>query len=241
MVSGITLDLNEWLTRRTWVDWEIGVDGAHRCVFQVGDHVPQRRGIWDGYTHPQLPDLVNDSGKQILDAYGRLTHTLRNPTPLRTHPPIKKALHSSAYFTLSSTSSISRFSFSGLHSSLQRYSILDRYSDLCGTIVLDKSYLTSCPMMFQFIAISGAKEFNVDEIEHWAYYITGERDERRWYAYYALMVVNVATRGVEWEGDENGRQNEGIVERRGLAKIYKAAFEKGSLEPGMEWREFTLV
>jgi hypothetical protein len=56
--------------------------------------------------------------------------------------------------------------------------------------------------------------------------IPQEREQAEWYLYYALLV--------RWNDEKN------LYERVGLAKIFKAAFHSGSLEPGFAWKEIIL-
>lgn len=112
----------------------------------------------------------------------------------------------------------------------QRYSILDYKDDWCGTIVLDRLRIAPLDLekVYEFIAISDAKEFHQDEYDGWAYYISKERELSAWDLYYVLMV-------------ENSGQNENIWYRVGLGKIFKEAFNNSCGPEGKkQWKEFIL-
>jgi hypothetical protein len=120
---------------------------------------------------------------------------------------------------------------------LQQFAIHDSRGDFCGTIVLDELSISSNSpdpdetanfkdRVYEFIAISEAKDFELNEFDSWTYYIPQEREQAEWYLYYALLV--------RWNNEKN------FYERVGLAKIFKAAFHSGSLEPGFAGKEIIL-
>jgi len=115
---------------------------------------------------------------------------------------------------------------SHLQAGMFRFGVEDGRGDWCGTIILDESYFNSIGAVFEFVAISEAREFAMEECDSWTHYIPEEREGAEWYLYYALMI--------RWD-----EKNE-VAERLGLAKIYKSAFEHGSFEPGRSWKEIAL-
>lgn len=115
---------------------------------------------------------------------------------------------------------------SNLQSGLHRFSIVDCRSDWCGTIILNKSYFNCVSSVFEFIAVSEARDFAMEEYDTWTYYVPGEREEAEWYLYYALMI--------RWN------EKKTVAERLGIAKIYKTAFQSVSFDPGFSWKEITL-
>jgi hypothetical protein len=115
---------------------------------------------------------------------------------------------------------------SNLQPGLHHFTILDCRCDRYGTIVLDESYYNQVGAVFEFIAISDARDFSLEEYDSWTYYIPGEREDVDWYLYYALMIkVDVES---------------GTSERLGLAKVYTTAFHSVSLDPGCKWKEIRL-
>jgi hypothetical protein len=230
--SSVLLNLHEWLMKHTWIIWYIGNYSQHQLVFHAeafkSSPMP---GRWAGYARDEATSLgkFGHNSDPDQDSYGRL---LNSPSHLRTEPtlpPIEGHLHFytwSAYFKLS-RQSMSDSSFkSNLQPGLHRFSILDCRSDWCGTIVLDESYYNQVSAVFEFIAISEARDFALEEYDSWTYYVPGEREEAEWYLYYALMIkVNAKS---------------GTSERLGLAKIYTTAFQSGSFDPGFKWKEIRL-
>jgi hypothetical protein len=65
---------------------------------------------------------------------------------------------------------------------------------------------------FDFIAVSEAKSFTIEECPVWTYYIPKERDESEWDIYYVLLVTF--------------KQDKGIWERVGLGKVFRASFSR---------------
>ncbi|KAH7176868.1 heterokaryon incompatibility protein-domain-containing protein [Dactylonectria macrodidyma] len=110
---------------------------------------------------------------------------------------------------------------------LCRCEITDRRGDKCGSVVVDTEWLrkkeSECQTMFEFIAISDAKEFTIKEFPDWTYYIPKERIESEWDLYFVLLVEFY--------------QEEGIYRRVGLGKVFKAAFTHSKKE---EWKEIIL-
>ncbi|KAK8018901.1 Heterokaryon incompatibility protein [Apiospora marii] len=101
--------------------------------------------------------------------------------------------------------------------------ILDDNGDWCGSAVLDDFPIRSLDEEedeVPFIAISDAKAFTLRECPTWNYYIPKERHESEWDLYYVLLLQRDHERGL-WE-------------RRGLGKVFKAAFRN------KEWAEIKL-
>ncbi|CAJ0550172.1 Ff.00g101020.m01.CDS01 [Fusarium sp. VM40] len=110
---------------------------------------------------------------------------------------------------------------------LCRCEISDQRGDKCGSVVVDSEWLRSKESkhetLFEFIAISDAKDFTHEEFPDWTYYIAKERIESEWDLYFVLLV--------EYYPEE------GIYRRVALGKVFKAAFTH-SLEK--EWKESIL-
>jgi len=130
----------------------------------------------------------------------------------------------SAFFALSRQSMSDGVFRSSLESSLFRFGLQDFQGDWCGTIILDETWFNRVGETFEFIAISEASGFELEEFDSWNYYVPHGHAEGEWYVYYALLVET----------------RDGIASRVGLAKIFKAAFQTGSCKPGMTWKEIVL-
>ncbi|KAM0417460.1 hypothetical protein ACHAPT_012522 [Fusarium lateritium] len=111
---------------------------------------------------------------------------------------------------------------------LYRFGLTDKLGDWCGTVILDKEWFNSVGGLFEFAAISDAKEFSFEELDTWNYYIPEERQQAEWYCFYALML--------KWKQDSNG---ETVAERVGLAKIYQSSFFSRSFKP-CSWKTVVL-
>ena len=231
--SGTLINLHEWLTDHTWIIWYKGQHHGYELVWK-SPRIPQNPLRWDGY-----PKFASE------EPYGRSPNTeiARQVATLEKSPtiaPREGCLHFwtySAYFSLS-TNIMSPEAFRiQLSPGLQQFAIHDSRGDFCGTIVLDELSISSNSpdpdetanfedRVYEFIAISEAKDFELNEFDSWTYYIPQEREQAEWYLYYALLV--------RWNNEKN------FYERVGLAKIFKAAFHSGSLEPGFAWKEIIL-
>ncbi|EEU41198.1 uncharacterized protein NECHADRAFT_83370 [Fusarium vanettenii 77-13-4] len=109
---------------------------------------------------------------------------------------------------------------------LCRCDIIDRRGDKCGSVVVDTKWLRGKEKvhetLFEFIAISDAKQFTEKEFPDWTYYIPKERIESEWDLYYVLLVESIP--------------EEGIYRRVALGKVFKAAFTHSK----NEWKEIIL-
>lgn len=110
-----------------------------------------------------------------------------------------------------------------------RYNIEDYKDDWCGTILLDKFWVKETQehdkdSPLQFIAISDAKHFGIEEYNDWANYIPKERHHSAWDLYYVLLIEQIAD----------------ISHRVGLGKVFKEAFDNSCRREGKQWKEFIL-
>lgn len=80
--------------------------------------------------------------------------------------------------------------------------------------------------LFEFAAISTARDYSMEELDTWTYYIPQERDQVGWYCSYAIIL-----KPVELEF--------GIYERVGLAKIFRSAFSTGPYQR-TGWKQIIL-
>jgi Heterokaryon incompatibility protein (HET) len=104
---------------------------------------------------------------------------------------------------------------------LERCDIGDSSGDWCGSAVLNSNIIESrSGKECQFIAISDAKAFTLEECPEWTYYVPKSREESEWDLYFVLLIM---------------RDNEKLIwERVGLGKVFQAAFN------GCSWDEIKL-
>ncbi|THV50599.1 hypothetical protein BGAL_0144g00230 [Botrytis galanthina] len=224
--SGILNNMHEWLAAHTWIIWYKCSDyGKPTLVWQASEVSTTMPARWNGYATP---------GTDSLDSYGRLKKlkaAVQSPQ-LETVPKISTKPHClqfwtySAFFNLVERNMPDANFKSVLGSGLHRYDIEDSKGDWCGTIILDNTWAKGCGKAHEssweiaspftnlptarFIAISEAKDFELEEFDSWTYYIPQEREQAEWYLYYALMI--------QWNDEGT------VAERVGLAKIFKDAF-----------------
>jgi hypothetical protein len=178
---------------------------------------------WDGY---RLNDTPYGREAPSCGLLGSVTEDKRS-TPIGRHfKPSRLYFWTwTSFFTLSHGGMGAN---SKLERGLHQFSILDANGDWCGTVVLPE--WTVSGGIFEFAAVSEARDFSVEELKTWTYYIPEDRDGAEWYAFNAIML--------KWHGDdEDGR----FAERIGLAKIYQRAFLSASCDPGTFWKEITLA
>jgi hypothetical protein len=134
------------------------------------------------------------------------------------------------FFTLS-RKSMSKSAFqSTLAPGLFRFGITDSSGDWCGSVILDKTWKNSVGAIFEFAAISDAKEFTLEELDTWTYYIPEERQQAEWYCFNAIML--------QWQVGFMGSLLP-VAERVGLAKIFQSSFFGRSFKP-CEWKRIVL-
>jgi hypothetical protein len=93
--------------------------------------------------------------------------------------------------------------------------IFDSSGDWCGAIVLPHEWIAEREgQALFFIAISEAKAMTMEECPVWNYYVPKEREESEWDIYYVMLL----------ERD----QERALWERKGLGKVFKAAFGRAS-------------
>jgi hypothetical protein len=102
-----------------------------------------------------------------------------------------------------------------LGTDLTRCDIADPSDDWCGSIVLNFDWIAKrSGKSFQFIAISDAKAFTMNECPIWTYYIPKEREDSEWDLHFVLLLE---------------RNSEKLVwERRGVGKVFRAAFDNST-------------
>jgi hypothetical protein len=243
-VSGVLGNLHEWIADHTWIVWSKGSAATEReLVFlykiePTQEHLSER---WRGYTITDAmsqncdvygrrlsedPARVREQERswQLLEGKGTNTHDI---TVLGATSPDAKYLNFctySAHFVLTRDSMSTESFPSKLDPSLNRFGIQDSRGDWCGTIVLDTIWFNHVGGIFEFLAISDAKDFSAEEYDSWSFYIPKEREQSEWDLYYALLVVDHGS----------------YKERAGLAKIYQHAFHSNSFKSSCEWKYITL-
>lgn len=234
MLSGILHNLRAWLVEHTWVvwSWNDDDDDVPSCMGQdkkPSDHTALETSSnrWAGYGENasqarHLSKMIHQ--RHGLAASGEVLQT----SPSRPIPA--GCLH---FWSLSGFFQLSRKTMSTdifkpeLQEGLHRFGILDSSQNWCGTVVLDKSWFQLVGGICEFVAISEARDFSMEELDTWNYYVPEEREASEWNLYYAFLI--------ESDSDSGTRR------RRGLAKIYQSAFDRGSFAPKTGWREFFLA
>ena len=100
-----------------------------------------------------------------------------------------------------------------------RCHVADGMGDWCGTVVVNTRWLVEQRSSQQeFVAVSEARSFTLDECPEWTYYVPKEREQSEWDLFYVLLVRR---RDEKWE-------------RVGLGKVFKEAFRDA------RWKEVML-
>jgi hypothetical protein len=252
MLDGCENNLHEWLMKHTWITWYIR-DGNGNLRLVWDGKQPKDSILADesasGYCRPT--DIDINAGTR--DHYGRYIpekerHRKRSsgfssiidecPFDVNITVGVDESMVNStekdmpflqfytwsAYFRISEQHSKPENRWG---TSFRRYGIEDYKDDWCGTILLDKHWVSLRPFPDQpleFIAISDAKYFSEIEYADWANYIPVERKESIWDLYYVLLVET----------------RKDVVYRVGLGKVYKSAFHNSCTGEGKQWKEFIL-
>ena len=95
--------------------------------------------------------------------------------------------------------------------------------------MLDTFWFSRVGDIFEFVAISNAKDFSMEECDSWTYCVPKEREQSEWDLLYALLVTKAR---MTMEGC--------VRQRAGLAKTYQFAFHHNSFAPGHQWKETAL-
>ncbi|KAF2760968.1 HET-domain-containing protein [Pseudovirgaria hyperparasitica] len=218
-------DLHQWLAQNTWVIWWIGADSSHDLVLSTGEGSSEG-GVsqdevdgtikWYGYRQTNVDNV---------DFFGR---TLRREWQLNnedfpnypTHDPIEGCLNFctwSAHFSLSPGL--------GSRESGPYWNSLAQVAFNVAPGVYKRSLLDrSGQWCGEVILNDSNSNYDCEVFEFLA--ISDAQAGILGIAYYALMICWI--------------QPETLAERVGLARIHTDAFHKGSLEPGLQWKEITL-
>ncbi|KAI3550333.1 hypothetical protein CSPX01_01931 [Colletotrichum filicis] len=246
MVSGILLNLHEWLKSHTWVVWykmtrddptgnhSLATDKASKkstfeVVWSSGEihHNPNR---WHGYAKASAEDIP--FGRQISQSDEELPEEIAHapkptmPTAIILREDYLYFWTYTAFFQLSRTSRSSPSFASKLEAGLHRFGLLDAHGDWCGTVILEDTWFARVGDVVELAAISDARDFSMEELDSWNYYVPEDREVSEWHLYYAFVIT--------WNKDRS------VAERAGLAKVYQRAFDVASFHPGKAWKEITL-
>jgi len=238
-VGGPLFNLHEWLTEHTWIIWRIANDQHWELIHDACD----TSNTMPTQTHSYHSKRWDGYGSGATIPYGRskaaagCRHIARVPVdeidclPAPELPAEGQLLFKTftGFFSLSRKSMSSSSFQSTLATGLCRLGITDSSGDWCGSIILNESWKNSVGGVFEFAAISDAKEFTLEELDTWTYYIPEERQQAEWYCFYALML--------KWgvDGDDNP-----VAERVGLAKIFQSSFFGRSFKP-CAWKRIVMA
>lgn len=241
MVSSSLLNLHDWLKHHTWIvwytSWDINVKSGEASLRIQQSPPPQSEValLWKSRTNTDNPPNRWQGYSSVGtsdEPYGRRAGpSWKKRLPTRP-TSIQSGYHClyfwtwTAFFQLSRQSLSSREFSSSLEPGLHRFGLGDIKGDWCGTIILEKKWFNQIGGIFEFVAISEARDFSMEELDTWNYYFLEDREDSEWYVFYALMIV--------WD------EKHTVAERTGLAKIYQKAFHTGSFQPGKAWREIVL-
>ncbi|EEU34290.1 uncharacterized protein NECHADRAFT_85603 [Fusarium vanettenii 77-13-4] len=236
-IEGTLFNLHNWLTEHTWIVWYLGDGEKWNLAWDMKECIASSASLsrWDGYCSGSH-DEYGRSGEVIRLRDKRRLNTDRTSEKgdvrcLAVFNWIRPGKGFLLFQTFTSWFALSRKSHSkqtDMGNGLYRFGLTDKLGDWCGTVILDKEWFNSVGGLFEFAAISDAKEFNFEELDTWNYYIPEERQQAEWYCFYALML--------SWKEGING---ETVAERVGLAKIYQSSFFSRSFKP-CSWRSIVL-
>lgn len=252
MLAGVLSNVHQWLMEHTWIRWFIrDCHGNLRPIWSADACVKPQNKIemrWRGYGFPN-PLALTESEVALCDEWGRKLpedmrdqrkDTFRRVLP---HYPFRVSFAQSpaqgfrpdgdkVYLQFWTWSAVLKvYPTSGPTSlvgdGLRRYDITDCTGDWCGTVVVDEAWEKAGKVEpgreFEFLALSEAKNFSIEENDTWTYYIPKERAQSEWDLYYVMLVEH----------------ERGIGHRVGLGKVFQEAFSNSCL-PGKEWKEFIL-
>lgn len=238
-VGGPLFNLHEWLTERTWIVWRVGRNNSwelvHHSQVPPKDTPTYQARRWDGYACGTAAQYGRSEAAARCRHVPKVPETeldcLRESTSEA--PQNGRLLFKTftGFFTLS-RKNMSKSAFqSTLAPGLFRFGITDSSGDWCGSIILDKTWKNSVGAIFEFAAISDAKEFTLEELDTWTYYIPEERQQAEWYCFNAIML--------QWQVGPDGKPLQ-VAERVGLAKIFQSSFFGRSFKP-CEWKRIVLA
>lgn len=238
-VGGPLFNLHEWLTERTWIIWRVGRNNnwelVHCSRVPPKDAPTYQAMRWDGYACGTATQYGRSATAarcrhvpKVHEAELDCLLETTSETPRDGYLLFKTF---TGFFTLS-RKSMSKSAFqSTLAPDLFRFGITDSSGDWCGSIILDKTWMNSVGAIFEFAAISDAKEFTLEELDTWTYYIPEERQQAEWYCFNAIML--------QWQVGADGTPLP-VAERVGLAKIFQSSFFGRSFKP-CEWKRIVLA
>ncbi|GJC81885.1 hypothetical protein ColLi_04723 [Colletotrichum liriopes] len=223
MISGTLLNLHEWLEGHTWIIWyKLAPEKTTFLPVWSSKESHPSPNRWHGYSRTSA-DGEPFGRRLVLD--GDDTRPTMPTSSIRKTECLYFWTHT-AFFQISRQSRTGPSFTSKLEPGLHRFGLLDTNGDWCGTIVLEDTWFARVGAIVEFAAISDARDFSMEELDTWNYYVPEDREVSEWHLYYAFLIV--------LDDDRT------IAERAGLAKIYRRAFDLASFAPGKAWREITL-
>ncbi|KAH7068888.1 hypothetical protein BKA63DRAFT_97450 [Paraphoma chrysanthemicola] len=232
-LEGVFANLYEWCNTRTWITWYRKASQSDRFEYVWDGRRGGLPGRWSGYTVQQKgwsrKHPWDQRPRQGKMSYGPRFKSLNVPEFLffRTH---------SGYFSIDPTpqSSPSSQLDSMSHTSLRNdqpkpgvnwHNLSDCNGDWCGTVLLAAETTSAISLeASEFIAISEARDFSLEEHDSWTFYVAKDRVDSQWDLYYVLLITT---------------NEKGVSRRIGIGKIFKDAFKR-SLAPGSSWKEIVL-
>ncbi|KAK1986639.1 hypothetical protein LZ30DRAFT_746362 [Colletotrichum cereale] len=209
MISVARLNLHEWLECHTWVAWyKLDPDKTTFLPVWSSGEVHPRPSRWHGYSKTTVDS--EPFGRRPVSHVDDARSTV--PTSGLRRSECLYFWTWTAFFQISRQSRTSPSFASKLEPGLHRFGLLDANARV-GAVV-------------EFVAVSDARDFSMEELDTWNYYVPEDREVSEWHLYYALLIV--------WDADH------AVARRDGLAKICRRAFDLASFEPGKAWREVTL-
>jgi len=227
-LEGTLFNLRDWFANRTWIIWYIGGSTGWALAWDSNKDLDVTLNRWDGYVSGQSDCYGRSRAAAGCRFKGQVkTGNAPHPEDYPFQPTFEGSLlfqSFTGHFALSrKTMSKSNTQESRLH----QFGLADSHGDWCGTVTLDKSWYNRVGGIFEFVAISEAKDFSMDELDTWSYYVSEERHQAEWYCFYALML--------ECKETDNGL----VTERVGLAKIFQSSFFCRSLRE-CSWKTIVL-
>ncbi|KAJ8111190.1 hypothetical protein OPT61_g6156 [Boeremia exigua] len=252
-LEGVLFNMHEWLTTRTWIDWYIVTATSKSSTLVWNGQGSGLAGRWKGYARPNQSSpygrIVPSNFASLLQSHARIDRPSRsselNMAGYDSGRALLQFCTHAAFFKVDTSPSIRSSSLDMDHSWFW-YSIFDAEGDWCGTVLLSQSWVNegkeslrdpsesqessaiavkATGKIYEFIAISEARDFSAEEHDSWTYYVPLDRVDSQWDLFYVLLIVT----------DEGG-----VSERRGLGKIFKDAFKR-SYQPGYRWKECILA
>ncbi|TQN74452.1 hypothetical protein CSHISOI_01061 [Colletotrichum shisoi] len=188
MVSGTLLDLHEWLESHTWVVWyklkQTTPTESNFLPVWPSSQCHPRPSRWHGYARE------NAESRPFGRRQPRISDGAETKPIMPTTSILKKeCLYFWTYTAFSRLSCQSRTGptfASELEPGLHRFGLLDAHGDWCGTIMLEDEWSDSVGEAVELAALSDARDFSMEELDTWNYYVPEDREASEWRLDYAF-------------------------------------------------------